>query len=144
MLTSLGRKPATLEQVRGYVGQGARRLVERAMPNAAAEEIEIGISVFLAYNEEHIVDKTRLYPGVVETLSALRRAGKTLAVVSNKNVSLCSKVLTTLEADRYCRPENLHPSPFSRCCAIWVFPLKMPPSSVTASTTLPQEKGRVS
>jgi phosphoglycolate phosphatase len=101
MLTSLGRKPATQEQVRGYVGQGARRLVERAMPNAAAEEIEIGISVFLEYNEEHIVDKTRLYPGVVETLSALRSAGKTLAVVSNKNVALCRKVLTTLEADGY-------------------------------------------
>jgi phosphoglycolate phosphatase len=101
MLASLGRKPATLEQVRGYVGQGARRLVERAMPNAAAEEIEIGISVFLAYNEEHIVDKTRLYPGVAETLSALRRAGKMLAVVSNKNVSLCTKVLTTLEADGF-------------------------------------------
>jgi phosphoglycolate phosphatase len=55
--------------------------------------------VFLAYNEEHIVDKTRLYPGVEETLSALRSAGKTLAVVSNKNVALCRKVLTTLKAD---------------------------------------------
>ena len=99
MLTSLGRKGASLEQVRGYVGQGARRLVERAMPDAPAEEIEAGLSLFLAYNEEHIVDKTRLYPGVAETLAALRRAGKTLAVVSNKNVALCRKVLTTLKAD---------------------------------------------
>ncbi|HOI15211.1 MAG TPA: HAD hydrolase-like protein, partial [Geobacteraceae bacterium] len=71
MLTSLGRKAVSLDQVRGYVGQGARRLVEKAMPDAVAEEIEIGLSVFLAYNEEHIVDKTRLYPGVEETLSAL-------------------------------------------------------------------------
>jgi phosphoglycolate phosphatase len=101
MLASLGRKPATLEQVRGYVGQGARRLVERAMPNGVPEEIEIGLSVFLAYNEQHIVDKTRLYPGVAETLSSLRLAGKSLAVVSNKNVALCRKVLTTLDADRY-------------------------------------------
>jgi phosphoglycolate phosphatase len=101
MLVSLGRAAAGRDQVRGYVGQGARRLVERAMPNAAAEEIEIGISVFLAYNEQHIVDKTRLYPGVAETLSALRRAGKMLAVVSNKNVALCRRVLTTLEVDGY-------------------------------------------
>ncbi len=101
MLTSLGRKAVSLDQVRGYVGQGARRLVEKAMPDAVAEEIEIGLSVFLAYNEEHIVDKTRLYPGVEETLSALRGAGKTLAVVSNKNVALCRKVLTTLKADGF-------------------------------------------
>jgi phosphoglycolate phosphatase len=101
MLTSLGRAEANRDQVRGFVGQGARRLVEKAMPNAVAEEIEIGLSVFLAYNEEHIVDKTRLYPGVAETLSALRRAGKALAVVSNKNVALCRKVLTTLEADGF-------------------------------------------
>jgi len=101
MLTSLGRKAASLEQVRGYVGQGARRLVERAMPDAVAEEIEIGLSVFLAYNEEHIVDKTRLYPGAEETLSILRDSGKTLAVVSNKNVALCRKVLNTLKADGF-------------------------------------------
>lgn len=101
MLTSLGRTAANRDQVRSFVGQGARRLVEKAMPNAVPEEIEIGLSIFLAYNEEHIVDKTRLYPGVVETLSALRRAGKTLAVVSNKNVALCTKVLTTLQADGF-------------------------------------------
>ncbi|MRR34382.1 HAD family hydrolase, partial [bacterium] len=32
MLTSLGRKPVGRDTVRGYVGQGARRLAERAMP----------------------------------------------------------------------------------------------------------------
>ncbi len=101
MLTSLGRKPAGLDQVRGYVGQGARRLVERAMPAATAEEIEIGLNVFLAFNEAHIVDRTRLYPGALETLTALRDGGMTMAVVSNKNVALCRKVLTTLAADRF-------------------------------------------
>lgn len=101
MLTSMGRKPVGLDQVRGYVGQGARRLVERAMPVATAEEIEIGLNIFLTYNEAHIVDRTRLYPGVRETLSELRDAGVTMAVVSNKNVALCRKVLTTLDADRF-------------------------------------------
>ncbi|RQW82708.1 MAG: HAD-IIIA family hydrolase [Geobacter sp.] len=101
MLLSLGRAAVSREQVRGYVGQGARRLVERAMPDAATEEIERGLSLFLVYNEEHIVDRTRLYPGVVETLTTLRDAGLTLAVVSNKNAALCTKVLTTLEADGF-------------------------------------------
>jgi phosphoglycolate phosphatase len=101
MLLSLGRPAATQEQVRSYVGQGARRLVERAMPDAAVDEIEQGLSLFLDYNEEHIVDRTRLYPGAAEMLTALRDAGLTLAVVSNKNVALCTKVLTTLEADGF-------------------------------------------
>jgi phosphoglycolate phosphatase len=101
MLMSLGKAAATREQVRGYVGQGARRLVERAMPDATPDEIERGLSCFLVYNEEHIVDRTRLYPGVVETLTVLRDAGITLAVVSNKNVALCTKVLKTLRADGF-------------------------------------------
>lgn len=99
MLLSLGRPAATRDQVRGYVGQGARRLVERAMPEASVEELAQGLSLFLVHNEEHIADRTRLYPGVRETLAALRDAGLTLAVVSNKNVDLCTKVLTTLDAD---------------------------------------------
>ena len=101
MLLSLGRAAVTREQVRGYVGQGARRLVERAMPDAATDEIERGLSLFLVYNEEHIVDRTRLYPGVVETLTTLRNADMTLVIVSNKNVALCCKVLKTLGADGY-------------------------------------------
>jgi phosphoglycolate phosphatase len=101
MLTSLGRRPVSRDRVRGFVGQGARRLAEKAMPNAAPEEIEIGLSQFLAYNEEHIVDKTRLYPGVMETLSLLRQKGLILTVVSNKNVALCRKVLSTLGAEEF-------------------------------------------
>lgn len=101
MLRSMGRTEASREQVRGYVGQGARRLVERAMPDATPEELEEGLARFLVYNEEHIVDRTRLYPGAEETLAALRDAGTILTVVSNKNVALCSKVLKTLGADGY-------------------------------------------
>lgn len=101
MLLSLGRSAVTRDQVRGYVGQGARRLVEKALPAATADEIERGLVLFLAYNEKHIVDQTSLYPGARETLTALREAGLTLAVVSNKNVALCTKVLTTLGADGF-------------------------------------------
>jgi phosphoglycolate phosphatase len=101
MLLSLGRTAVTRDQVRGYVGQGARRLVEKALPAATADEIERGLSLFLDYNEEHIVDRTCLYPEVLETLTALREAGLSLAVVSNKNVALCTKVLTTLAADGF-------------------------------------------
>lgn len=95
MLRQFGRADLSAEQVRQLVGKGARRLVERAMPGAAPQEVDAGMRIFLAYNEEHIVDKTRLYPGVPETLAALG-AGRQLAVISNKNVSLCTKLLGVL------------------------------------------------
>jgi phosphoglycolate phosphatase len=101
MLTTLGRAPATLAQVRSFVGQGARQLVARAMPDAAAAEIEQGLALFLTYNSEHIVEQTRLYPGARETLAALRAAGFTLAVVSNKNTALCRTVLKALAAEEF-------------------------------------------
>ncbi len=101
MLSELGRGNLSKDQVRELIGQGARRLVERAVPDASLEEIEHGLSLFLAFNEEHIVDKTKLYPGVVETLHVLRRQGRRLAVISNKNVSLCRKVLYTLHVEEF-------------------------------------------
>lgn len=82
-----------LDEVRKLMGQGARSLVERALPGAPAEEVERGLALFLSYNLAHIADKTRPYPGVFETLEALEGLGIPLCVLSNKNVALCREVL---------------------------------------------------
>jgi phosphoglycolate phosphatase len=81
------------EAVRGMVGQGARSLVERALPGRRNEEIDSGLALFLAHNEAHLFDRTRLYPEVAETLAALAGQGHTLALLSNKNEGLCRKLL---------------------------------------------------
>jgi phosphoglycolate phosphatase len=96
MLSQLGREKLSGQQVRKLVGQGARKLVERAMPDANPAEIEYALCIFLSYNSSHIAEKTRLYPGVRETLSSLRDSGFRLVVISNKNVALCRKVIATL------------------------------------------------
>lgn len=96
MLPRFGRTPLAPLEVRRLVGEGARRLVEKALPGAAPAEIEEGLAIFLAYNEEHIADRTVLYPGVRETLPLLVREDRFLAVVSNKNEALCRKLLVTL------------------------------------------------
>ena len=93
MLAVCGRPALTTSEVRLLVGQGARRLVERALPGASADDIETGLRHFLDYNQAHIADRTRLYPGVSETLSRLADRRITLAVVSNKNVALCRRLL---------------------------------------------------
>ena len=101
MLATLGRSRIELDAVRRLVGQGARRLVERALSGASEEEIERGLALFLDYNHRHIADRTVLYPGVTETLDALRGRGMRMAIISNKNVALCREVLSILGTDSY-------------------------------------------
>jgi len=85
-----------VEDVRKLVGQGARSLVERALPGATVGEVEEGLDAFLAYSRAHLADKTRAYPGVRETLQALEGLEIPMCVLSNKNVDLCREVLLQL------------------------------------------------
>lgn len=100
MLRRFGRAELTANEVQKLVGQGTRRLVERAMPDALPSEIEEGMQALVEYNEAHIAAKTRLYPGVHETLAILGD-GRQLAVISNKNVALCRKLLDVLGVAGY-------------------------------------------
>lgn len=69
-----------------FVGNGIMRLVERALPEALreAEYVAAARQDFLAYYIDHIDQKTRPYPGIVELLEQLQAAGIRLAVASNK------------------------------------------------------------
>jgi phosphoglycolate phosphatase len=91
----------TPNDVRKLVGQGARSLVERALPGAKPEQVEEGLKIFLDYNLAHITDKTRPYPGVIETLETLSTQDRALCVLSNKNVALCREVLSRLGLSSY-------------------------------------------
>jgi phosphoglycolate phosphatase len=101
MLQHLGRAPVDKDAVRGMVGKGARNLVERALTGASSAEIDDGLRLFLAFNEENLADHTLLYPGVVETLERLQMAGRQFAVVSNKNTRHCRMLLERLQVDRF-------------------------------------------
>jgi len=81
------------QDVKGMVGQGARNLVERALPEHGAAEVDAGLVIFLAHNEAHLFDRTRLYPGVMSTLTTLAAQGHSLALLSNKNERHCRMLL---------------------------------------------------
>lgn len=81
------------QAVRGMVGQGARNLVERALPGRSAQEVDEGLKVFLRHNEAHLFDRTRLYPEAAATLAELAGRGHTLALLSNKNERHCRMLL---------------------------------------------------
>lgn len=75
----------TLEEVRRFVGNGVRLLIERAVPaDTPTELVDKVFEDFRQYYLVHSMDTTAPYPGIIETLAELSRRGKHMAVVSNK------------------------------------------------------------
>ena len=73
----------TREEVRSFIGNGAKNLMARAVgyDHAHAEDI---LQSFRTYYNVHSADDTRPYQGVVELVRALREKGAKTAVLSNK------------------------------------------------------------
>ncbi|MCR5664961.1 MAG: HAD-IA family hydrolase [Oscillospiraceae bacterium] len=95
-MSAFGRPALTPEQVRRYVGNGSRRLLELALGDGADEAlIERVLAWYKPYYDAHCRILTRPYEGVPELLAHLRARGKKLAVVSNKPDS----AVKTLAAD---------------------------------------------
>ncbi len=99
----LGLAPLTLGQVVGMVGEGARRLIEKAIgPDVAPDRFE---EVFRRYLEHYgtvLLDTTRAYDGVPEALAHLA-ASYPLAVLTNKPEDLSRRVLDGLGLGRHFR-----------------------------------------
>jgi phosphoglycolate phosphatase len=75
----------SVEDVRRFVGNGVRLLMERAVPDGASNpRFDEAFSAFRRHYMAHSLDTTRPYDGIQETLAALKAKGCRLAVVSNK------------------------------------------------------------
>jgi len=84
-LMQYGMPQRTTEEVRGFVGNGVRLLMERAVPHGAQNpSFADALAAFQSHYLAHSLDNTRPYEGIPEVLSQLRRRGKRVAVVSNK------------------------------------------------------------
>lgn len=86
----------SIDEVRNMVGNGVKVLIERAVPSGTSEEETLrALSIFQKHYLIHNQDTTRPYEGIMEMLNALKRAGKKVAVVSNKfdkaTKALCDK-----------------------------------------------------
>ena len=118
MLASFDRSIRGPAEIRPLVGKGARNLVQRALGTDDATQIDQGLASFLEYNSSHIAEKSTLYPGARETLESLAEQSIALAVISNKNESLCRSILEALHIDTFFKIicggdtfEEMKPSP---------------------------------
>lgn len=76
----------TVEEVRCFVGNGIRRLMEQAVPeHVIGEEFERVFEEFKKYYTEHCQIKTCAYEGIMSLLSCLYEKRYAMAIVSNKN-----------------------------------------------------------
>ena len=89
----------TLEEVRRFVGNGARRLIEQAVPEGA--DVDAVLKTFHTYYDDHCQIKTGPYAGIMEALAVLGQKYP-MAVVSNKPdsavKSLCAQYFPALYA----------------------------------------------
>jgi phosphoglycolate phosphatase len=94
-----GRAPVTEEQIRGWVGDGALRLLREALASADGpegtpeEEVKVIYARFLDVYYEESSSPSCLYPGVPETLAELSARGVALGVCTNKPERITRRVL---------------------------------------------------
>ena len=82
------------DDVRRFVGNGVRRLMERAVPEGAANPtFEAAFATFREYYMEHSLDTTRPYDGIPELIHELKQRGCRMAVVSNKMMAATQELV---------------------------------------------------
>ncbi|MEE0230344.1 MAG: HAD family hydrolase [Peptococcaceae bacterium] len=93
-LEDFGQPVRTVEEVRAFVGNGVRKLMQRAVPEGTDEDL--GERIYERFLEVYDREKnhyTKPYDGILELIALLKARGIACAVLSNKNddavVALC-------------------------------------------------------
>lgn len=84
-LNKFGYPSRTLEEVRRFVGNGVRLLIERAIPQGCNNpHFDDCLNTFKEHYKSNMYNKTKPYAGILEMLKTLKLQGIQTAVVSNK------------------------------------------------------------
>ena len=101
-LRSHGMPEHSVDDVRRFVGNGVRKLMERAIPNGVDNpDFEATFATFREHYMQHSLDTTHPYSGIPEVLAELKACGCRLAVVSNKMMA------ATVELCRHFFPDTI-------------------------------------
>lgn len=92
-LEKLGCPTHDYESYKQMVGNGAKKLCERALPEGKKDRAAELHRLFKEYYSKHYLDKTRLYNGIKETLEKLQSRGVVLAVATNKPEDVAREIV---------------------------------------------------
>jgi phosphoglycolate phosphatase len=105
VLIQQGREPVDPDTLRHMVGFGAASLIRQAMaatgPAVPEDRLPALVDDFVVHYREHLADGSVPFPGVVETLAALKAGGAKMAVLTNKPHELTLPLLKLLDLDKY-------------------------------------------
>ena len=100
VLAAEGLPPATRDDIRNFVGQGARALIIRCCAVHGIHHDDARLDqlteAYIAAYAKDIARYSHPYPGLVDGLDALQAAGATLCVCTNKRTDLSVQLLRTL------------------------------------------------
>ena len=89
-----GMPEHSLDDIRRFVGNGVRLLMERAVPDGAQNpQFEATFATFRQYYMLHSLDTTRPYDGIPELIHELKTRGCKMAVVSNKMMAATQELV---------------------------------------------------
>ena len=89
-----GMPEHTIDDIRRFVGNGVRLLMERAVPDGARNpQFEAAFATFRQYYMQHSLDTTRPYDGIPELIRELKARGCQMAVVSNKMMAATQELV---------------------------------------------------
>jgi phosphoglycolate phosphatase len=105
LLAQEGVPVLAMDEARPLIGHGARRLIERGfevhgrrVPEAQMDGLFLR---FIDHYQDHSADLSRPFPGVAESLTALKSAGARLSVCTNKLTGLSIPILERLDLARF-------------------------------------------
>lgn len=93
-LNKFNKKPRTEEEIKYFLGQGPRYLLEKSF--GEIENYDEVYKVYDAHYKIHQNDNTKPYPGVKETLEELKKTNLKLAVCSNKQDEITKSLIEDL------------------------------------------------
>ena len=89
-----GMPEHSIDDIRRFVGNGVRLLMERAVPDGARNpQFEAAFATFRQYYMQHSLDTTRPYDGIPELIHELKARGCQMAVVSNKMMAATQELV---------------------------------------------------
>lgn len=105
MLSEMQLTPVTTMTVRDWIGQGAAKLIERALcyslaPSKVSEyQIKRGHELFFEAYRNNTAEQSQLFPGCLSTLEYFQDWGTPMACVTNKPRQFTQPLLAAMKLD---------------------------------------------
>ena len=88
------------DKIRIFIGDGVKLLIARSLPADRQDLHERCLTLFKAHYAEHMADRTKPYPGIIDMLDALVGNGIHCAVITNKFDGVVAELCKQYFADR--------------------------------------------